>query len=167
VVRIKTIVTVLLLVFIAASVIALFMKGEPEKRDAESAAVSTAGNVEPAGSADGGDTKIIAYYFHGNTRCKTCLTIEMYALEAIETGFPQALKEGRIEFLPVNIETAANEHFIDDFQLAARTVVLERIVGGERRDFVNLDRVWELVGDREAYIRYIQDETEKFMNEGT
>ena len=84
----------------------------------------------------------------------------------IETGFPEALKDGRLEFLPVNLEEDGNEHFIDDFQLAARTVVLERVVGGERRDYVNLTRVWELVGDREAYIKYVQDELERFMNGG-
>ena len=111
-----------------------------------------------------GPTNDIVYYFHGNARCKTCLTIEMYALEAIETGFPEALKANQIDFLPVNLEMAENEHFIDDFQLSARTVVLERIVDGERKDYLNLTRVWELVGDKEAYITYVQEEAGKFMN---
>lgn len=162
----RQIVTILLLVFVAASVTAIVMKRGGGEPGAEKPAGSTA-DAGPSVSADGGDTKVIAYYFHGNARCKTCLTIEMYALEAIETGFPDALKEGRIEFLPVNIETPENEHFIDDFQLAARTVVLERIVGGKPKDYVNLNRVWELVGDKDAYITYIQDETEKFMNGGS
>ena len=76
----------------------------------------------------------------------------------------EALKENRLEFLPVNLEIAENEHFIDDFQLSARTVVVERVVGGQRGDYLNLTRVWELVGNREAYIEYVQDEMEKFMN---
>jgi hypothetical protein len=160
--KIKLIVTVILLVFVAASVAALFLKGSGGEPDVNTAAGPAAGNN--AETAAPGDTKIMAYYFHGNARCKTCLTIEMYAIEAIETGFPEALKAGKIEFLPVNLEIAENEHFIDDFQLAARTVVLERIVGGERRDFVNLTRVWELVGDKTAYVEYIQEETEKFIN---
>jgi len=154
-VKIKLIVTILLLVFVAASLVALFMKGSGES-DAE--------RVTENATADNGATKIIAYYFHGNARCKTCLTIEMYALEAIESGFPEALKSGRIDFTSVNLEIAENEHFIDDFQLAARTIVLERIVDGERKDYVNLTRVWELVGNKEAYVTYVQDETGKFMN---
>ena len=163
--KIRLIVTILLLVFVAASLVALFLKGTGRE------STGTPGSDGPAGSgnaavesAPGVDTKIIAYYFHGNARCKTCLTIEMYALEAIETGFPEALKEGRIEFLPVNLELTENEHYIDDFQLAARTVVIERVVGGERRDYLNLHRVWELVGNKEAYVAYVQEETEKFMN---
>ena len=153
--KIKLIVTILLLVFVAASLVALLTKGGGGESDLEMAA-------EPA--ADSGDTKIIAYYFHGNARCKTCLTIELYALEAIETGFPEALKAGRIEFLTVNLDIAENEHFIDDFQLAARTVVLQRIIDGERKDYLNLHRVWELVGDKEAYVAYIQEEAGKFIN---
>ena len=156
--KIKLIVTILLLVFVAASLVALFMKGSGEQ-DLER-------TVELAGEnkAVPGDTKIIVYYFHGNVRCKTCLTIEMYALEAIETGFPEALKANRIDFLQVNLELAENEHFIDDFQLAARTVVLERIVNGKRKDYVNLTRVWELVGNKEAYIAYVQNKADKFIN---
>ena len=132
---------------------------------AETAAEKNAGSGESAaGKTHDGDTKIIAYYFHGNARCKTCLTIELYAIEAIETGFPEALRSGKIEFLPVNLEIPENEHFIDDFQLAARTIVLERVVEGERKDYLNLHRVWELVRDKEAYVAYVQDETGKFMN---
>jgi hypothetical protein len=154
--KIKLIITILLLVFVAASLVTVFMKGTGEGPETERAA-------DTAAEAARG-TKVVMYYFHGNARCKTCLTIEMYALEAIETGFPKSLREGTLEFLPVNLEIEGNEHFIDDFQLSARTVVIERITDGKRGDYVNLNRVWELVGDRDAYIRYVQDEMEKFMN---
>ena len=159
--KIKTIVTILLLVFVAASLAAVLMRETGEESEIERQAETGAETNEEAG---GTGTKVVMYYFHGNARCKTCLTIEMYALEAIETGFPESLRDGTLEFLPVNLEIEGNEHFIDDFQLSARTVVIERITDGKRGDYVNLHRVWELVGDKEAYIRYVQDEMEKFMN---
>jgi hypothetical protein len=157
-VKIKLIITILLLVFVAASLVAVFMRGSEESKVEKGAELAAETNAEA------GDSKIIVYYFHGNARCKTCLTIEMYALEAVETGFPEALKANRIDFLTVNLDLAENEHFIDDFQLAARIVVLERIVDGKRKDYVNLTRVWELVGDKKAYVAYVQDEMKKFMN---
>ena len=173
----KLIITILLLVFVAASVVALFIKGSGDGPDiekttetaagstAETAAAKNTGSGESAAvTTHEGNTKIIAYYFHGNARCKTCLTIEMYALEALETGFPEALKTGGIEFLSVNLDIPENEHFIDDFQLAARTIVLEKVVGGERKGYINLLRVWELVGNKEAYIAYVRSETGTFMN---
>jgi hypothetical protein len=43
-------------------------------------------------------------------------------------------------------------------------VVLQRVVNGETKDYVNLTRVWELVRDKEAFITYVQEETGKFMN---
>ncbi len=154
--KIKLIITILLLVFVAASLVAVFMKNSGES-DAERAA-------ELAAEAEAGDSKIIVYYFHGNARCKTCLTIEMYALEAVETGFPEALKANRIDFLTVNLDLAENEHFIDDFQLSARTVVIQKVVDGKGGAYLNLTRVWELVGNKEAYIAYVQEETGKFLN---
>jgi hypothetical protein len=157
-VKIKLIITILLLVFVAASLVAVFMRGSEESKVEKGAELAAETNAEA------GDSKIIVYYFHGNARCKTCLTIEMYALEAVETGFPEALKANRIDFLTVNLDLAENEHFIDDFQLAARIVVLERIVDGKRKDYVNLTRVWELVGDKKAYVAYVQDEMKQFMN---
>ncbi len=157
--KIKLIITILLLVFVAASLVAVFMKNSGES-DAERAAELAAET-----NAEAGDSKIIVYYFHGNARCKTCLTIEMYALEAVETGFPEALKANRIDFLTVNLDLAENEHFIDDFQLSARTVVIQKVVDGKGGAYLNLTRVWELVGNKEAYIAYVQEETEKFMDE--
>jgi hypothetical protein len=171
---VKRIVTVLLLLFVAASVIALALRRPDGGESPESAAGREAEGQAEAGEpaaesgASGADVQsgdmIIAYYFHGNARCKTCLRIEMYAREALGTGFAEEIGSGRIEFLPVNIELPENEHFIDDFRLSARTVVLERIIGGERKDYVNLTRVWELVGDKEAYFSYIQEETGKFLD---
>lgn len=164
----KRVVTVILLVFVAASLGVLLYRnigGEGSGGRTSPEAGRIPGEAARADDAAGDNgTRYVAYYFHGNNRCKTCLTIELYTLEALEKGFPDALSEGRLEFRPVNLENGENEHFIDDFQLSARTVVLERITGGRRGEYVNLNRVWELVGDKEAFTGYIQDETEKFMN---
>jgi len=108
--------------------------------------------------------KVVAYYFHGSVRCMTCRTIEAYAKEAIETEFPDALKDGRLEWRVVNVEEPGNDHFVEDFQLTTRSVVLERLSDGRRLDWKNLDRVWELVrGDKDGFLVYIQDETTAFL----
>ena len=156
--KMKLIITILLLLFVASSLVVMLVRNFSGEESTEHAA------VRPTELAAEGGTKVIAYYFHGNVRCKTCLTIEMYALEAIESGFPEALRGNRLEFVSVNLDEPENEHFIEDFQLAAKTVVLERVVNGERGDYVNLTRVWELVGNKEAYIEYVQDATEKMLN---
>ena len=149
----KAIVTVLLLAFVAASVIYLVAK--------ETSGTSTQPSHSQPAVTSG--VKLIAHYFHGNMRCATCRTIEAYAKEAIESGFPDALKDGCLTWSVVNMDTPSNRHFIEDFQLVASSVVIEMVVNGKRRRWKNLDRVWEMVRDKSAFLKYIQDETRTYL----
>lgn len=167
----KTIVTAILLLFVTASVVYLVVKetgGRPAQSTTEpDRSRALAGQkTETAGPSENkmAAPDVVAYYFHGNMRCMTCRTIEAYATEAIETGFPDALKDGRLEWRVVNVEEPGNGHYVQDFQLTTRSVVLERLADGKRQDWRNLQRVWELVrGDKEAFLRYIQDETMTYL----
>lgn len=165
----KTVLTVLLLVFAAASVVAIVVKEAgrspapaPAESEGASPAAETAAesvHVETAGEAARTDRRIIAYYFHGNVRCDTCRTIEAYTKEAVDAGFPEALEDGRLEWRVVNVEEPGNEHFVQVYQLVTRSVVLVDMTGGSQKAWRNLVRVWELVGDKDAFVKYIQDET--------
>ena len=117
--------------------------------------------------ADSGATVVIAYYFHGTRRCPTCKKLEAYSQEAIETGFAEQLESGALQWRPVNTDEEGYEHFIQDYQLYTKSVVLSRVNGDKELDWKNLDKIWTLVrGDKEAYLKYIQDEVTAFMGEG-
>jgi len=107
--------------------------------------------------------KVVVYYFHGNTRCITCKKIESFARSAIESGFAAELKTGRIEFRAVNVEEPNNEHFVQDYQLVTRSVVLSRIRNGKQDTWKNLDQVWTFVRDPDAFNRYVVDETKQLL----
>ena len=111
--------------------------------------------------------KVVAYYFHGNMRCMTCRTIEAYTKEAIDTAFAEALKDNRLEWQVINVEEPSNEHFVQDFQLVTRSVVIAEVVDGKCIRWKNLQRVWELVrGDKEGFLKYVQDETKAYLEAG-
>jgi len=67
---------------------------------------------------------VVVYYLHSNTRCPTCQTIEAYAKEAVETGFAEELKNGKIQWRIINYESPGNEHYATDYQIVARTSCL-------------------------------------------
>ena len=96
-------------------------------------------------------------------RCVSCKTIEAYAKEAVEAGFAGALKDGRLEWRLVIVEEPDSGHFIQDFQLVTRSVVLELVGGGKPKQWKKLQRIWELGGDEEAFKEYIQDETRAYL----
>lgn len=108
--------------------------------------------------------RVLAFYFHGNVRCATCRKIEDYAREAVEQGFPEGLAEGSIVFQPVNVELPENRHYIDDFHLVTRTVVIAEEVDGVIGQWSRLDEVWQLVGQHDAYLEYVRGVVSEFLD---
>jgi hypothetical protein len=113
-------------------------------------------------TADG----VVAYYFHGNVRCATCRKIEAYTDEAVAGGFPDELESGAVSWQVVNVDVDANKHFIEDFQLVTRSVVLAQYRDGKVVRWQNLGKVWQLVRDEERFIDYVQSELNGFLGEG-
>ena len=103
---------------------------------------------------------ILVYYFHGTTRCATCRTIEAYAHETVASAFAAELKAGSLEWTVVNVDEPANQHFIRDFQLYTRSVVV--VDAKDPKRFKVLDRVWQLVGDKAAFQKYVEQEIRAF-----
>jgi len=100
--------------------------------------------------------KYIAYYFHGTARCYTCKKIEAYSEEAIKSGFPTELKDGKLEWLVVNVEEKSNQHFIQDYQLYTKSLVLAQYRNGSQVKWKNLDKIWGNVRDKDVFIKYVR-----------
>jgi len=102
----------------------------------------------------------LVYYFHGSTRCATCKTIEAYAHETVATAFAPELKAGSLEWKTLDVDDPANQHFVRDFRLYTRSVVV--VDAKDPKRFKVLDRVWQLVGDKAAFQRYVEQEIRAF-----
>jgi hypothetical protein len=110
--------------------------------------------------------KVIAYYFHGTQRCPTCRKLEAYSAEAIEKGFGEALKQGQLEWRVVNVDEPLNKHFVNDYQLYTKSLVIVKMQGGKQVEWKNLEKIWELVGERDDFIKYVRDEVSAYLGEG-
>ena len=166
----KTIVTAVLLLFVGASIVYLAVKetgDKPVRKATQPSTASAAVEQEAPTSAPSesrtATSKVVAYYFHGNVRCMTCRSIEAYAKEAVESGFPVALEGGRIEFRVVNVEETGNGHFVQDYQLTTRSVVLVEFAADKQKRWKNLGRVWELVRRKDAFLKYVREETQDYL----
>lgn len=111
------------------------------------------------------NAKVIAYYFHGTFRCSTCQTIEKYSKEAIEHYFANELKNGTLEFKSLNVEEAENRHYVQDYQLFSRSLVISLVKQDKEVTWKNLTDVWKLVRDKDKFFQYVKDEVEKFLKE--
>jgi thiol-disulfide isomerase/thioredoxin len=110
-------------------------------------------------------SQVVVYYFRGNARCPSCYKLEQYAKEAVEQNFADELKDGRMLFKVVNIDQAANSHFVNDYQLYTKSVVISLVKEGKQVKFKNLDKVWVLLRDQNSYHNYVRDEVKSFLGE--
>ncbi len=142
----KRVISGLLLLFVAASLVVLGVKQLQ--------------STPPTAEADG----IVAYYFHGKTRCPTCQRIESQAQEAVEGGFARELQQGKLQWRIVNYEEPGNEHFRKEYNLAAPIVVFSEIRDGQHVRSMDVPEVWQLVDDKPAFIAHVREQLRAFLD---
>lgn len=153
--------SVLLLAFVAISVVVMISRERSTARAVPEAPVAEATVEGGAGFSDG----VVASYFHAKQRCYTCKTLERYAKEALQANFADEIASNQLVFKSVDVTEPANQHYIQDYQLSAQSVVLEKIKDGEVVESKKLDKIWELVHDEVAYKAYIKDSTAEFLKD--
>lgn len=121
-------------------------------------------SVAAASEAPSGlERQVVLYYFHGARRCKTCLSMEANALEAIKSEFTEELDAGTLAWKVVNYDDAENEHFIKDFNLVSSSLVLVEMQGGEQVRFNVLHDAWSLARDEWRFKEYVQKSILDFL----
>lgn len=109
--------------------------------------------------------KVTAYYFHGTFRCYTCANMEKYSREAIEVNFKDALASGSLEFKAINVEDRGNEHFVNDYQLYTKSLILSLVKDGKEVRHKSLDKIWEHARNKQKFINYVTSEINGFMKD--
>lgn len=105
------------------------------------------------------DSKTTVYYFHGNARCVSCNNMEKYTVVAIREKFAAELENGSIEIKVVNIDRPENKHFVQDYKLYTKSVILANNDGVWK----NLDKIWSLARKEQDFKNYIKSETAAFI----
>jgi hypothetical protein len=110
-------------------------------------------------------SQVIAYYFHGNFRCSNCLKIEQYSREAIEQNFKNELDSGKLVFKVINVEDKGNEHFMNDYQLYTKSLVITLVKDGKEIKYENLKKVWEYLNNQTQFHDYVKANIEGYLKE--
>ena len=108
--------------------------------------------------------KVIVYYFHGKYRCPSCIKIEKWSYEAIKQSFLKALKEDRLLWKPVNVDKPENRHFVKEYSLFTKSLIIIEVKGEKQTKWKNLDKVWRLLRDQEKFSAYVTQEVKNYMD---
>lgn len=139
---------------LALSLTALVAAGEPAPAVPPPAA---------APSDDAATHVVRVYYFRTTARCVSCKKIEAFTDSAIRTAFAREIEIGKLAWQVINVQEPENGHFIRDYKLATKSVVVVDTVDGGQVRWKNLSRVWELLGDEAAFARYVQEEVRQYL----
>ena len=159
----RRVVTALLLAFVAVSLGYMVQRSDRPAQPSSGAATAQAAPAASPGAPREQGTKVIAYYFHVTVRCVTCRAIEAYSKAVIQRKFAKDLAAGRLEWRLVNVQLHENRHYIQDYQLFTRSLVLALIKDGQQKEYKVLNDTWELVGTPELMQGYVEKEVRGYL----
>jgi thiol-disulfide isomerase/thioredoxin len=123
-------------------------------------AVSATGRDSAATSQE---RQLVVYYFRTTYRCPSCFYIEEHTQSAVKEAFAKELGSGRMVLRTINVEDQGNEHFVEDYKLYTKSVVLSDVAGGRQTRWKNLEKVWPLIRNDEGFRSYIVEEVKAFL----
>lgn len=133
------------------------------KRAAPAPGIGSARGAQPVSPDPSKDRKILVTYFITNTRCFSCYKIETLTESAVVNTFAGPLKEGRLEWRVVNTDEPKNAHYLKDYKLYTKSVIVSEVEGGREVRWKNCEKVWDLLDDPKAFETYIVREVNAYL----
>lgn len=152
-----------LLLFVAIALLRVIGEEGASVSSEEGSTHSATQNESVRISSEG--TKFVLYYFHTSFRCASCLTIEKTARQVVNEQFAKDLSSGRLQFAAVDVEKLENRHYIEDYQLVTKSLVLVEYRDGKEVRHKVLQGVWEQTS-LEGLRDYIASEISAFLQGG-
>ena len=108
-------------------------------------------------------TIVIAYYFHRTFRCKACITIETNAERTIRENFSKELADGRLTWMPLNLDEPSGQKLAKEFDIFGSTLVIAKMKGDNTAQYKKLEKVWDLLGNQEEFSLYVTEEVNEYL----
>ena len=97
----------------ALSIIALFILVSCNGKNNEKTSIDV---------SDASTSEIEVIYFFGKQRCSSCVAMEKFAKEAIDSVFPEKINDGEISFKSIDITTPEGEKLADSFEVTSSSI---------------------------------------------
>ncbi len=105
---------------------------------------------------------VVVMYFHRTKRCPTCQKMGGYSEEAVKTGFPEAIQKRDVAFYYVDFQNKKNEKLAAAYKVTGPALVVAGVKGNRALRWVALPKIWQLVGDKDGFFKYVRDNVRSF-----
>jgi hypothetical protein len=150
----KSILTIALLLFVAASIAVPIFRGAAQPKNAPLAELAP----------DRPDA-IVVCYLRSKFRCPACTTLEACSRDVVEQQFAAEAVAGTIVWKAIDYQKPGNEHFLSDFQLPTGGIVLVEFQNGKLVRLKSLLHAWNLTDNRKALAQYLQSAIRRFRED--
>ena len=106
---------------------------------------------------------LVVTYFHTTFRCYTCHKIEEYANDAISSNFGNELKSGKLVWRIINVDEPENKHYIQDYRLYTKSLIVSEMRDGKEVRWKNLPKVWTLIRDKAKFDEYVKTDIKDWL----
>ena len=145
---------VLLAIVSGSVVIYALQKSEPRAAGTDATATSM---------PDATAAAVVVTYFTTDVRCESCRKIEALSRQAIEEGFPHELASGAVVFRVLNTDRPENQHYVDDYEIANKTVIVSHQVDGRETEWANRQDVWLLLDEPAEFRSYVREPVQRYL----
>ena len=111
--------------------------------------------------------RVVAMYFHRTERCPTCRKMGSYTEEAVKTGFAQQLKDRTVQFHYVDFQNKKNAAYTKAYKITGPALVVAKVADNKVVEYKNLKDIWSNVGDKKAFIKYVQAHIKTYRDKET
>lgn len=91
--------------------------------------------------------------------------METWTKEVVENDFKPQVENGSLVLRIINTETKGNEHYMGDYKLFTKSVVLSLVKDGKEVKCVNLAKVWDFLRSSDKFKAYVKEEIAKYLKE--
>ena len=111
------------------------------------------------------DQYLVVTYFHTTARCPTCHKIENLSADTIRSNFKDQLESGKLVWRVINVDEPENEHYIKDYQLYSKHLIVSEMKDGKEVRWKDLTDIWTLIRDDQKFENYIKTEISDWLKE--
>ena len=108
-------------------------------------------------AADAPKDRVVAMYFHRTQRCPTCLKMGSYSEEAVKAVFADEIKKGQVAFYFIDFQDEKNARYTKAYNINGPALIVAKISDNKVASYRNLEEIWTKVGDKPAFLRYVQE----------
>jgi len=149
------------LLVIALGSVAVWAGKEIQKSKAYAEAAEQTPAAEQLPAVDG--PQVVMRYFLLGKRCTTCRKIENFTQVTAEKDFATELAANKLVFQIIDTGEPANRHYLKDYQLTTKAVVISRRVEGRETEWQDMEEIWDLVDDETAFRAYLAAQIRDYL----